>query len=269
MDLVRRYSFGESELLPEMLNNVLRVWDAYYQTYPPQIGNAQLIRDFLLGKPQLAKSIISWYVHRGYKHGAPHWFCWDRRTDDWFWASGGSEKYKPKIWMQDLIGSATPTLLVLRFHADGVLVEKPKSISVSALADALLTRDQRVIAATVDRFKEEFFGGTHQTDGRHPGVLLGYHYSSWAALVTKLRQIQRDDAAEVLLLALVNCVEKSIPFEKIAAPWYYEQLAIIYRKRKEFLSEISLLERQLRVRPFDTDLHFDIEKARLKLLKGD
>ena len=27
------------------------------------------------------------------------------------------------------------------------------------------------------------------------------------------------------------------------APWYYEQLAIIYRKRKDYLKEIEVLER--------------------------
>lgn len=43
---------------------------------------------------------------------------------------------------------------------------------------------------------------------------------------------------------LIKAVEAESRAEKWGvAPWYYEQLAIIYRKRKDYLKEIEVLER--------------------------
>src|SRR5213593_600997 len=51
-------------------------------------------------------------------------------------------------------------------------------------------------------------------------------------------------AAEELLLHLVEATEAESRVDKCGpAPWYYKQLAIIFRKQKRFGDEIAILER--------------------------
>jgi len=59
-----------------------------------------------------------------------------------------------------------------------------------------------------------------------------------------LKQQKRYDEAIALLLKLVTETEKEA-MEKNwgVAPWYYEQLAIVYRKTKCLDDEIQILER--------------------------
>jgi hypothetical protein len=67
--------------------------------------------------------------------------------------------------------------------------------------------------------------------------------------VRELRRQDRDEEAERLLLRLVEAVEAEAAAEGWGvAPWYYEQLAIIYRKRKDLDAEVSILERFARQR---------------------
>ena len=50
--------------------------------------------------------------------------------------------------------------------------------------------------------------------------------------------------AERLLLELVEATESENEIERLGvAPWYYEQLAISYRKRGDIRSEVQILER--------------------------
>lgn len=59
-----------------------------------------------------------------------------------------------------------------------------------------------------------------------------------------LRREGQEDAAEKLLLKLLDAIELEVASEGFGvAPWYYEQLAIIYRKQKDYLKEIEILER--------------------------
>jgi hypothetical protein len=47
-----------------------------------------------------------------------------------------------------------------------------------------------------------------------------------------------------LLLELVSVIEAEAAEERLGvAPWYYEQLAIIYRRRRDGAAEIAILER--------------------------
>ncbi|HWO71024.1 MAG TPA: hypothetical protein VNP94_09760 [Actinomycetota bacterium] len=60
----------------------------------------------------------------------------------------------------------------------------------------------------------------------------------------RLRREGKEDEAERLLLRLVDAVEAEAAAEGWGvAPWYYEQLAIIYRKRKDLDAEVRILER--------------------------
>lgn len=58
-----------------------------------------------------------------------------------------------------------------------------------------------------------------------------------------MRENRLEDA-EKLLLALVNATENESRSDGLGvAPWYYEKLAILYRKKKNLKAEIKILER--------------------------
>ena len=77
-----------------------------------------------------------------------------------------------------------------------------------------------------------------------PGYYNGKHYTEYAGSIRILRKGGEEDTAEKLLLNLLDAVESESASKGVGvAPWYYEQLAIIYRKRKDYLKEIEILER--------------------------
>ncbi|MGQ0669703.1 MAG: HIRAN domain-containing protein [Actinomycetota bacterium] len=77
-----------------------------------------------------------------------------------------------------------------------------------------------------------------------PGTIDGRHYTAYVEEVRRLRREGNDEEAERLLLRLVDAVEAEARAEGWGvAPWYYEQLAIIYRKRKDHEAEVAILER--------------------------
>lgn len=77
-----------------------------------------------------------------------------------------------------------------------------------------------------------------------PGMVDGRHFTEHVDEVKRLRREGKDDEAEVLLLRLVDATEAEAAAEGMGvAPWYYEQLAIIYNKRKDFDAEVRILER--------------------------
>jgi hypothetical protein len=102
-----------------------------------------------------------------------------------------------------------------------------------------------------------------------PGFARGRHYTEWVPTVKELRRANRNAEAEALLLELVDATEREALEEDWGgpAPWYYEQLAIIYRSRKDFAGEISIVERYLRQETKPTSsspaLRRRLEKARV------
>lgn len=80
--------------------------------------------------------------------------------------------------------------------------------------------------------------------GHGPGFYRGRHNSEWFAEVSRLRQAGDDAAAEELLLGLVQATEEEARFgEHGVTPGGYQQLSVIYRKRKDTASELAILER--------------------------
>jgi len=76
------------------------------------------------------------------------------------------------------------------------------------------------------------------------GLVHGKHYTDYVETVKQLKR--RDDLgkAEKLLLRLIQAVEEEAKTEDwVVAPWYYEQLAIIYRKQKATDKELEVLKR--------------------------
>jgi len=74
----------------------------------------------------------------------------------------------------------------------------------------------------------------------------GGHYTEYGERVKQLKAENRLDEAIDLLLKLVDQTEKEAKNHGKGmgvAPWYYEQLAVIYRKQKRYGDEVQILER--------------------------
>jgi hypothetical protein len=79
---------------------------------------------------------------------------------------------------------------------------------------------------------------------RKEGYVDGKHFTEHVEAVKELKRKGKLDDVEALLLKLVEATEaESKKGVSGVAPWYYEQLAIIYRKQDRLESEISILER--------------------------
>jgi hypothetical protein len=79
---------------------------------------------------------------------------------------------------------------------------------------------------------------------RKEGYVNGKHFTEYVETVKQLKRAGKLDEAEALLLKLVDATEaESTKGVGGVAPWYYEQLAIIYRKQNKVESEISILNR--------------------------
>ena len=79
--------------------------------------------------------------------------------------------------------------------------------------------------------------------------LRGKHYTEYVEKVRRLKKMKQNEEAITLLYELIEVVEKesevykSYGIEWAVAPWYYEQLAIVFRKEKRFEEEVAILER--------------------------
>lgn len=74
--------------------------------------------------------------------------------------------------------------------------------------------------------------------------MRGAHYTDYIEQVKALRRGGLDQEAEKLLLELIDATEDEARATGTGvAPWYYEQLAILYSKRKQKDDEIAVLER--------------------------
>ena len=74
----------------------------------------------------------------------------------------------------------------------------------------------------------------------------GGHYTDYVERVKQLKSENRNEEAIKLLLKLVDETEKEAKSQGEGwgvAPWYYEQLAILYRKEKQYDHEVEILER--------------------------
>lgn len=103
------------------------------------------------------------------------------------------------------------------------------------------------------------------------GFVRGYYYADYVGDVQALRRAGRESEAQQLLLQLVDAAEAEARVEKWQVPpWYYEQLAISYRRCKEPQSEIAILERFAR-NPYtarDHPLLQRLGKARARVQGG-
>lgn len=76
------------------------------------------------------------------------------------------------------------------------------------------------------------------------GNYKGRHFTKYVDEVKALEKAGRQDEAVVLLLHLVEATEAESEAEGLGvAPWYYERLAIIYRKQHRLEDEVEILKR--------------------------
>jgi hypothetical protein len=94
------------------------------------------------------------------------------------------------------------------------------------------------------------------------GLFEGRHYTEY---VDEVRRLKKTDpaAAENLLLHLIDVVESEAKVRGWKpAPWYYEQLAILRRKGKDYTAEVAILERHECWYPGGGKFAERLEKAR-------
>jgi hypothetical protein len=77
-----------------------------------------------------------------------------------------------------------------------------------------------------------------------PGLYQGRHYSTYVQDIEVLKKNGNPQELESLLIELVNATEtESKANGSGVAPAYYNELAILYRKQKDYSKEVSILER--------------------------
>jgi DnaJ domain len=130
---------------------------------------------------------------------------------------------------------------LVRRLVEGWRASQPEEWADSRRASPLirrrLTTDQEP-----DRGVSASYSGT--LDPAAPGMVRGRHFTTYVEEVKELKRRREYEAAELLLLALVGATEAEDSVDRLGvAPWYYEQLAIVYGKRRDLDSEIAILER--------------------------
>jgi len=85
----------------------------------------------------------------------------------------------------------------------------------------------------------------HLFSNDKPGFYKGKHYTDYVDQVKALKRDERRLAeAEELLIGLIDAVEAEAFAKQVAmAPWYTEQLAIVYHEQRRYAAELALLER--------------------------
>lgn len=95
-----------------------------------------------------------------------------------------------------------------------------------------------------DRFIEE--EDLEDAQLRQAGSVDGNHYTDYVEQIKQLKREKRHEEAIAILLKLVAATENESRKAGAGwgvAPWYYEQLAVIYKKEKRYEEELSILER--------------------------
>lgn len=97
---------------------------------------------------------------------------------------------------------------------------------------------------------------TNDSARKAAGAVKGKHFTEYVEEVKALKRAGNSDAAIRMLLRLVDAVEAE---SEVAgrdwpiAPWYYEQIALIYRKDKQFQNEVAILQRYVMQHEKKTD----------------
>lgn len=90
----------------------------------------------------------------------------------------------------------------------------------------------------LEEFQEKY------SKAQQAAAVDGIHYVNYVETIKKLKRESRNVEAIQVLLKCVDATEaESAIADCGVAPWYYEQLAILYRKQKNYKNEVAILER--------------------------
>jgi hypothetical protein len=90
--------------------------------------------------------------------------------------------------------------------------------------------------------KLQELGRDHPISG--PGYYNGRHFTTFVREVEILKKRNNEHEVEDLLFELIKATEEECMKEKNGvAPWYYNELAVLFRKQKEYQKEVAILER--------------------------
>lgn len=113
---------------------------------------------------------------------------------------------------------------------------------LSTLASWFTKAEYSSIANRIrERMKEE----AKRNPRNDSGCIRGRHYTTYVEDVKDLVRAEQLDEAEELLLELLDAVELESKIDNVIPPWYYFELAIVYRKQKEYEKEIETITRYL------------------------
>jgi hypothetical protein len=119
------------------------------------------------------------------------------------------------------------------------------SLPVTTFLNGLITFFRSKNDATIaDRLyvKLQELGRENPITG--PGYYNGRHYTTYVREVEEFKRNEKNQELEALLLELVQATEDADEENKWGvAPYYYGELAILYRKQKEYPKEVAILER--------------------------
>ena len=122
-------------------------------------------------------------------------------------------------------------------QADISYVSIPVTTWLNGLLSFFRRKEDKSIAERIHKKIDEL-GEIQPID--KPGYYKGRHFTTWVDDVKELKRSGNIDQAEILLVELVKATEAEVGG---VAPWYYEELAKIYRNQKTYDKEIEILER--------------------------
>jgi hypothetical protein len=118
-------------------------------------------------------------------------------------------------------------------------------IDAAAFLNSLATwfRDKSD-ASILKRIHEKIVALGEEKPISGPGYIDGRHFVTFVNDVKDFKKLGNLYDAERLLLKLVVAMEKACKMNNEGvAPWYYQELAKIYRKKKEYQKEVTILKR--------------------------
>jgi len=119
----------------------------------------------------------------------------------------------------------------------------PVTTFLAGLAGWFTSKEDAHIAQRMYRKIKEL-GGFNPTN--EPGNYRGRHYTTYLDEIKELKKSNSTDELERLLLCLIDAVEAEAAAFGGGIPYgYSKQLAILYRKQKEYLKEIKILSRYI------------------------
>ena len=106
------------------------------------------------------------------------------------------------------------------------------------------SNNKKNINTQIDEFED---GSILISSDKSNGLLNnGKHYTEMLGSITTLKRHNKNQEVIDILKETIKAIEREKKLSKekyyITAPYYYEQLAIMYRKEKQYQDEVNLIE---------------------------